>query len=75
MKKTTLNIDEQLLAEAREATGAASDTETVRLGLRELVRRAAQKRMATFIGSEKGRSMHDVPRRREGAKRRGRKSA
>ena len=69
MKKTTINIDEELLAEAREVTGASSDTETIRLGLRELVRRAAQKRIATFLGSEKGKKQYDKPRRREPATR------
>lgn len=64
-QKTTLNIDKELLAEAREATGASSDTETVRLGLQELVRREAQRRMVTFFGSEKGRPIIDPPRRRE----------
>lgn len=64
-KKTTLNIDEELLAAAREASGAASDTETVRLGLEALVRSNAYQRMRTFLGSEKRRRIQAVPRRRE----------
>jgi Arc/MetJ family transcription regulator len=75
-QKTTMNLDKELLAEARAASGAGSDVDTVHLGLRELVRREAQKRMATFIGSEKGKAIHDAPRRREApVKRRVRKSA
>jgi len=64
-QKTTLNIDKDLLAEAREVTGATSDTDTVRLGLEALVRHAAYQRTRALIGSEKGRPIVDVPRRRE----------
>lgn len=39
--KKTLHIDEQLLRDARSASGPRSDTETVRLGLEALVREAA----------------------------------
>jgi Bacterial antitoxin of type II TA system, VapB len=61
--KKTLHIDERLLREARTASGAATDTATVRLGLEALVRHAAYERMRALRGSEpKGR---DVPRRRE----------
>lgn len=61
--KKTLNIDAALLAEAREASGAHTDTETVRLGLEALVRHAAYQRMRAWIGSEP--DAEDVPRRRE----------
>jgi Arc/MetJ family transcription regulator len=61
--KKTLNIDEQLLAEARTASGATTDTEAVRLGLEALVRRAAYQRLSALGGSEP--DAQDVPRRRE----------
>lgn len=65
--KKTLHIDERLLAEAREASGARTDTEAVRLGLEALVRHAAYERLRALCGSEP--SARDVPRRREGAAR------
>jgi hypothetical protein len=61
--KKTLHIDEELLREARSVSGAASDTETVRLGLEALVRQAAYARLRQLQGSEP-RAV-DVPRRRE----------
>lgn len=51
--KKTLNINEALLAEAREASGSTTDTDTVRLGLEALVRQAAYQRAAALIGSAK----------------------
>jgi len=63
--KKTLNIDERLLAEAREASKAGTDTETVKLGLEALVRHAAYQRLAALRGSEKGQELVDGPRRRE----------
>jgi Arc/MetJ family transcription regulator len=61
--KKTLHIDEKLLAEARAVSGAATDTEAVRLGLAALVRRAAYERLRALRGSEP--SAADTPRRRE----------
>ena len=61
--KKTLHIDQELLDEAKSASGATTDTETVRLGLEALVRRAAYQRMRALIGSEP--DAQDVPRRRE----------
>lgn len=63
MTKKTLNVDEALLHEAKAASGAATDTETVRLGLEALVRRAAYERLRALRGSEP--NAQDVPRRRE----------
>jgi Arc/MetJ family transcription regulator len=59
--KNTLHIDEKLLAEARSVTRAASDTETVRLGLEALVRHAAYERVRALRGTEPAAS--DVRRR------------
>jgi len=61
--KKTFNIDGQLFKEAKEACGAATDTETIRLGLEALVRQAAYERLRALLGSEPG--AQDVPRRRE----------
>jgi hypothetical protein len=63
--KKTLNIDGELFAQAKAACGAANDTETVRLGLEALVRRAAYERLKSLLGSEP--HAQDVPRRREKA--------
>jgi Arc/MetJ family transcription regulator len=60
--KKTLNIDQQLLQEAKAACGAKTDTETVRLGLDALVRHAAYERLRALRGSEP--HARDVPRRR-----------
>ncbi len=61
--KKTLHIDEQLLREARAASGAATDTEAVRLGLEALLRHAAYQRLRALRGSEA--DARTVPRRRE----------
>lgn len=61
--KKTLHIDERLLREAKVASGAKTDTDTVRLGLEALLRRAAYERLRTLRGSEPGAP--DMPRRRE----------
>ena len=61
--KKTLHIDEALLAEARSACGAESDTAAVRMGLEALIRRAAYDRLRLLLGSEP--DAQDVPRRRE----------
>jgi Arc/MetJ family transcription regulator len=66
--KKTLNVDDKLLKEARQACGASTNTETVRLGLEALVRHAAYQRLSMMGGSEP--DAEDVPRRRERAARR-----
>jgi len=68
--KKTLNIDEKMLQEAKQACGASTDTETVRLGLEALIRHAAYQRLRQLRGSEKGAA--DVPRRRGEARTKGR---
>jgi len=44
--RTTLNIDDDLLAEARKFTGENEKTALVHLGLRALIEREAGKRLA-----------------------------
>ena len=61
--KKTFNVDEDLFREAKLASGAATDTETVRLGLQALVRHAAYLRLRALRGSEP--DARDVPRHRE----------
>jgi Arc/MetJ family transcription regulator len=61
--KKTLHIDAALLSEAKKACGATTDTQTVALGLRALVRHAAYQRLRALRGSEP--HARDVPRRRE----------
>ena len=61
--KKTLHIDDALFREAKAASGAATDTETVRLGLEALVRRAAYQRLRALLGTEP--AARDVFRRRE----------
>ena len=64
--KKTLHIDDRLLADAKVACQARTDTDTIRLGLEALVRHAAQQRLRALRGTEPGAV--DVPRRREGPK-------
>lgn len=64
--KKTLHIDEELLAEARKELGAVTDTDTVRQALQAVLRRAAARRIAAYLGTEEG-PVVDVPRRREPA--------
>ena len=66
--KKTFNIDEHLFQQAKSACGASTDTETVRLGLEALVRRASYERLRALRGSEP--KALDVPRRRESKSRR-----
>ena len=61
--KKTFYLDDTLLEQAKAACGASTDTETIRLGLEELVRHAAYQRLAALGGSEP--HAKDVPRRRE----------
>jgi Arc/MetJ family transcription regulator len=69
--KKTFHLDDKLFQEAKTACGAATDTETVRMGLDALVRHAAYERLRALRGSEP--RAQDVPRRRE--KRRSKRKA
>jgi hypothetical protein len=60
--KKTMNVEDVLLEQARAACGASTDTETIRLGLEALVRRAAYERLRMFRGAEP--DAVDTPRRR-----------
>jgi Arc/MetJ family transcription regulator len=50
--KKTLNVDDELFEQAKLACGATTDTETVRLGLESLLRRAAHERLRALRGTK-----------------------
>ena len=51
MKKTTVFIDEKLLREAIEATGARSKKEAIEQGLHSLVRQHNREALRTELGT------------------------
>lgn len=59
--RTTLNIDDELLAEAQRITGVAEKTALVREGLRALIERESARRLARLGASES--QLSPVPRR------------
>lgn len=64
--KTTLNIDDELIAEARRLTGIEEKTSLVREGLEALIARASARRLAALGGSE--RQLRPIRRRRTPAR-------
>ncbi len=65
--KTTLNIDDDLLEEARRLTGVQQKTALVREGLEALIARESAWRLQELGGTEK--QLREVPRRRLPGKR------
>lgn len=61
LMRTTLNIDDQLLAEAQRLTGVSEKVALVREGLRALIERESARRLARLGGSEP--HLKPVPRR------------
>ena len=59
--KTTLNIDDTILAEASRLTGVREKTTLVRMGLEALISRQSAQRLAALGGSDPGAKR--VPRR------------
>ncbi|MDO9531033.1 MAG: type II toxin-antitoxin system VapB family antitoxin [Deltaproteobacteria bacterium] len=51
--RTTLNIEDELLAKAAELTGIKEKTSLVKLGLEALIARESAKRLAALAGTEK----------------------
>jgi Arc/MetJ family transcription regulator len=49
--RTTLNLDDELIAAALEATGETEKTRVIHLGLQALVRRKAVERLAGLGGA------------------------
>lgn len=60
--RITLNIDDQLLAEAQRVTGMSEKVALVREGLRALIERESARRLARLGGSEP--QLQPTPRRR-----------
>jgi len=61
--RTTLNIDDGLLREARRLTGLTEKTALVHEGLRALIAREAARRLALLGGTEK-KTLLPIGRRR-----------
>ena len=60
--RTTLNIDDALLAKAQALTGITAKVELVREALKALVERESARRLANLGGSQP--EMQPIPRRR-----------
>jgi Arc/MetJ family transcription regulator len=60
--RTTINIDDELLAKAREFTGIQEKTALVREALKSLIAFEAGKRLIALGGTMKG--LEHIPRRR-----------
>ena len=52
MKKTTLNLREDLIREAQKATGISEKTALIHKGLEELIRKAAIDRLIARAGTD-----------------------
>ncbi len=63
--KTTLNIDDKIMAEAARLTGIKEKTALVRRGLETLIAQESGRRLAALGGTEK--DLKAVPRRRSAA--------
>ena len=62
--RTTINLDEELLAEAQRLTGVRERTALIHDGLRALISRESARRLARLGGSDRRAS---APRRRRSA--------
>jgi len=68
--RTTLNLDDALIEEARRVTGLRAKTAIVHAGLEALIARENARRLAALGGSEP--DLGAIPRRRPPPHRRGR---
>ena len=59
--RTTVNIDDELLAEAQRLTGVKGKAGLVREGLKALIERESARRLAHLGGTET--NLEQVPRR------------
>ncbi len=62
--RTTLNLDSQLIEEARALSGIAEKTALIHAGLEALIRERSRERLKRLAGSEP--QLRPVPRRRGG---------
>jgi Arc/MetJ family transcription regulator len=60
--RTTINVDDALLAEAQRLTGQRERTALIREGLKALIERESARRLARLGGSNP--SAQPIPRRR-----------
>jgi Arc/MetJ family transcription regulator len=60
--RTTIALDDELVARAREYTGIKENSALVRAALEALVQREAGRRLARLGGSQP--DLKDIPRRR-----------
>ena len=60
--RTTINLDEALLEEARRVTGVTERSALIREGLKALIERESARRLARLGGSEPQIKL--IPRRR-----------
>jgi Arc/MetJ family transcription regulator len=60
--RTTINLDDELLEEARRITGMGGRTALIHEGLRALIERESARRLARLGGSEA--QLRPIPRRR-----------
>ena len=63
--RTTINIDDELLARAAKLTGSLDRSATVHEGLRALIERESARRLARLGGTQ--RNLKAPPRRRQGS--------
>jgi len=63
--RTTLNLNDDLVAKAAELTGVKEKTALVRLGLEALISLKSAERLARLAGTE--RRLRSIPRRRTGS--------
>lgn len=59
--KTSLNLRDDLLKQAMEATGLSEKTALIHLGLQELIQKAARERLIKLQGTQ---SKLSLPKRR-----------
>lgn len=59
--RVTINLDDELLAEAQRITGMEGQTSLIHEGLRALIERESARRLARLGGSEE--QLRPVPRR------------
>jgi Arc/MetJ family transcription regulator len=63
--RTTVNLDDQLLAQAQELCGPLERTSLLKEALQALVERESARRLAVLAGSQP--DLQPVPRRRSAA--------
>jgi Arc/MetJ family transcription regulator len=60
VRKTTLTIDDEKIAQAREILGTTGITDTIDAALRETIRRAAAERLIARMSTMDGLDLRDA---------------